>query len=112
MRFFGHRRASNGNIESICLDCCAVVGNFKTEDEMLDGERSHSCQSDSLAATLSTDTKTPILCPICWDQSIERIQGIVLSARPIGGQDLSQVSLYRCRQQHLFALFEQPAGWA
>ena len=55
--------------------------------------------------------ETPIVCPVCWYHAVERVEGIVLSARPIGGHDLSQVSVYRCAHWHLFALFNQPKAW-
>jgi len=53
----------------------------------------------------------PIVCPICWDHAVERIDGIVLTARAMGGRDLSQVKIYRCSAWHLFALFQQPKAW-
>jgi hypothetical protein len=49
----------------------------------------------------------PIVCPICWDHAVERIEGIVLSSRTVGGRDLSQVLIYRCTCWHVFALFSQ-----
>lgn len=52
-----------------------------------------------------------IVCLVCWDHAVERIEGIVLSARSIGGRDLSEVTIYRCSHWHLFALFYQPADW-
>ena len=52
-----------------------------------------------------------LVCPICWDhQGIEQVKDIVLSARPIGGRDLSQVSVYRCARWHLFAVFQRPSA--
>jgi hypothetical protein len=49
----------------------------------------------------------PIVCPICWDHALEKIEGIHLSARSISEHDISRVSMYRCCHWHLFALFEQ-----
>jgi hypothetical protein len=54
-----------------------------------------------LAATL--------VCPICWShEGVETVEGIVLSAKAMGGRDLSGVSVYRCPRWHLFAVFNQP----
>jgi hypothetical protein len=58
-----------------------------------------------------TAIEVPIICPVCWSHDVERIEGIALSARSVGGRDLSQVSMYRCIHWHLFALFYQPAEW-
>ena len=53
-----------------------------------------------------------LVCPICWDhEGVELVKDIVLSARPIGGRDLSQVSVYRCAHWHLFSVFHQPNAW-
>jgi hypothetical protein len=49
----------------------------------------------------------PIVCPICWDHALERIEGVHLSARTVIEHDISRVSLYRCSHWHLFALFHQ-----
>lgn len=56
----------------------------------------------------TTPVDVPFVCPICWDHAIEQIEGIVLSAKSVGGRDLSRVSIYRCGHWHLFALFNQP----
>lgn len=56
-----------------------------------------------------TPIEAPIVCPVCWDHAVERIEGIVLSARSVDGRNLSQVSIYRCTHWHVFALFNQPA---
>ena len=53
----------------------------------------------------------PIVCPVCWDHTVEAVEGIVLSAKAMGGSDLGQVSIYRCAQWHVFALFNQPKAW-
>jgi hypothetical protein len=53
----------------------------------------------------------PIACPICLDHTIEQAKGIVLSASPIGGREISKVSVYRCSHWHLFATFDQPVDW-
>ena len=60
---------------------------------------------------LKAPLEVPIICPVCWTHDVERIEGMVLSARSVGGGDLSQVSMYRCIHWHLFALFYQPAEW-
>jgi hypothetical protein len=53
----------------------------------------------------------PIACPLCLDHTVEQVEGIVLSAQPIGGREISKVSVYRCSFWHLFAVFEQPTAW-
>ena len=60
---------------------------------------------------LPAPDEAPIVCPVCWDHAVERVEGIVLSAKTMGGHDLSQVSVYRCAQWRLFALFNQPKAW-
>ena len=60
----------------------------------------------------SKTVEAPLVCPVCCDHDIERIEGIVLSASATGGRNLSQVSMYRCSHWHLFALVYQPAEWA
>ena len=59
----------------------------------------------------TTPIEAPLSCPVCCDHAIEQIKGIVLSARAMGGRDLTQVTMYRCSHWHLFALFYQPADW-
>jgi len=49
----------------------------------------------------------PIVCPICWDHALERIEGIRLSTRTVDEHAIGKVSLYRCSHWHLFALFER-----
>ncbi len=79
---------------------------------MLDSEREHFCQPDSPQATdVCKKAEVPFCCPICCDHTIERVEGIVLSARAMGGRDLSEVSIYRCARWHLFATFKQPKAW-
>jgi hypothetical protein len=51
----------------------------------------------------------PIVCPICWDHSLEKIDGIHLSARTVTEHDISRVFLYRCSNWHMFALFHPDA---
>jgi len=55
--------------------------------------------------------QVPIACPVCVDHAIEKAEGISLSASPIGGREISKVSVYRCSRSHLFALFDQPVKW-
>ena len=75
-------------------------------------EREDAMQGSKQPVKISdTPVDVPIVCPICWDHAVERVEGIVLSARQSGGRDLSQVSIYRCAHWHLFALFYQPAEW-
>jgi CRP-like cAMP-binding protein len=49
----------------------------------------------------------PIACPICWDQNIEKLEGVALSASTTGGRSVGGALVYRCRHWHLFALFRQ-----
>ena len=55
----------------------------------------------------STLAPGPIVCPVCWDHALERIDGIHLTARTIMEQDISRVQLFRCSHWHVFALFDQ-----
>jgi hypothetical protein len=59
----------------------------------------------------NTPAEAPLVCPVCCDHEIERIEGIVLSAGATGGRELNQVSVYRCSHWHLFALIYSPAEW-
>ena len=67
--------------------------------------------SSNLAKSPPSPTETPVVCPVCWDHSVERVEGVKLTARSMGGGDLSQVIVYRCAHWHLFALFQQPKAW-
>jgi hypothetical protein len=58
-----------------------------------------------------TQVEVPIVCPICWGHDVVRLDGIQLSAAPMGGRALSEVSVYHCDHWHLLALFNQPATW-
>jgi hypothetical protein len=50
----------------------------------------------------------PIVCPICWDHALEKLEGIRLSARTFAEQPfISRVLVYRCSSWHVFAVFEQ-----
>jgi CRP-like cAMP-binding protein len=49
----------------------------------------------------------PIICPVCLDHAIEKVEGIELSASNVGGKKVGGASLYRCSHWHLFALFKQ-----
>ena len=49
----------------------------------------------------------PIVCPICWDHALEKLEGIRLSARTFAEQRfISRVLVYRCSSWHVFAVFE------
>jgi hypothetical protein len=67
----------------------------------------HQTQETSENETASRFTCGPIVCPICWDHALEKIEGIHLSARTVFEHDISRVFLYCCSQWHLFALFQQ-----
>ena len=49
----------------------------------------------------------PIVCPLCWDHALERIEGLRLTARTVAEHDVRRVLMYRCSRWHVFALFEQ-----
>jgi hypothetical protein len=50
----------------------------------------------------------PIVCPVCWDHALEKLEGVRLSARTFAEQPfISRVHVYRCSHWHIFALFEQ-----
>ena len=49
----------------------------------------------------------PIVCPVCWDHALERIDGLHLTARTIEERRVSRVLMYRCSHWHVFAVFEQ-----
>jgi hypothetical protein len=65
-------------------------------------------QSDQTVPSAEATTLL-LVCPICWShEGVEQVTDIVLSARAMGGRDLSQVSAYRCPRWHLFVLLNQP----
>jgi hypothetical protein len=49
----------------------------------------------------------PIVCPVCWDHAVERIEGVTVSADNLNGKQISGVNLYHCSYWHAFAVFEQ-----
>ena len=50
----------------------------------------------------------PIVCPICWDHALEKLEGVRLSARSFAEQPfVNRVIVYRCSLWHVFAVFEQ-----
>jgi hypothetical protein len=51
---------------------------------------------------------TPIVCPVCWDHAVERVEGIKLSANNADGRNVGGANIFRCGQWHLFAVFERP----
>ena len=54
-----------------------------------------------------TAADVPIVCPLCWDHAIERVDGVNLSANNVAGKNVGGASIYRCSHWHMFALFEQ-----
>lgn len=49
----------------------------------------------------------PIVCPICWDHALEKLEGIRLSAKSLAEQPfVNRVIVYRCSSWHVFAVFE------
>ncbi len=55
--------------------------------------------------------ESPIVCPVCWDHAVEKVEGITLSASNASGKIVGGASIYRCSHWHLFALFEQFTVW-
>jgi len=53
----------------------------------------------------------PIVCPVCWDRAIERVDGVRLSASNEQGRNIGRAAIYRCSRWHIFALFEQLMTW-
>jgi hypothetical protein len=50
----------------------------------------------------------PIVCPICWDHALEKLEGVRLSARTYAEQPfINRALVYRCSSWHIFAVFEQ-----
>ena len=49
----------------------------------------------------------PIVCPLCWDHVVERIEGVTLSANNMGGRAVTGALIYHCSQWHIFAVFER-----
>jgi hypothetical protein len=58
-----------------------------------------------------TSPLIPMVCPVCLDHVIDKAEGVALSASPIGGRGITGVSVYKCSNQHLFAIFDQPDTW-
>jgi len=54
-------------------------------------------------------TDTPIVCPVCWDHAVERVEDVRLSAHTKDGRNVGGAFVYRCSHWHLFALFNQPS---
>jgi hypothetical protein len=55
--------------------------------------------------------EAPIVCPVCWDHAIERVEGVHLSASNADGKNVGGASVFRCSRWHMFALFEQLITW-
>jgi hypothetical protein len=47
--FFPHRRNSDGSLTSICLTCCATVASHKTEEELVELDKKHICETTMLS---------------------------------------------------------------
>lgn len=52
-------------------------------------------------------TETAIVCPVCWDHAVERIEALRLSANTNEGRAVGGAFVYPCSQWHVFALFDQ-----
>jgi hypothetical protein len=48
-QFFPHRRNRNGSYDSICLTCFATVGSARTQEELVEIDRAHVCESSRVA---------------------------------------------------------------
>jgi hypothetical protein len=52
-----------------------------------------------------------IICPVCWDHAVEPVPDAQLfSLRASEPRLLTAVTVYRCRQWHIFAIFELKAA--
>jgi hypothetical protein len=58
------------------------------------------------AETLEALERGPLVCPVCWDHGVERIEGVTLSADNLRGKPISGALLYHCSHWHIFAVFE------
>jgi hypothetical protein len=45
--FFPHRRNPDGSFTSICLSCCEPVASHKTEEELVELDKKHECDTAS-----------------------------------------------------------------
>ncbi len=52
----------------------------------------------------------PIVCPVCWDHGVERIEGVELTANHTDGKAISGAVIYHCQHWHIFAMFQQRIG--
>jgi hypothetical protein len=43
--FFPHRRNRDGSYDSICLTCLATVGSAGTQEELVQCDKEHVCES-------------------------------------------------------------------
>ena len=49
----------------------------------------------------------PLVCPVCWDHSIEKIEGVALTASTLEDRPVSGAQLYHCTRWHVFAIFDR-----
>ena len=49
----------------------------------------------------------PLVCPVCWDHGIEKIEGVTLTASTLLNRPISGAVVYHCNRWHIFAVFEQ-----
>lgn len=47
--FFPHRRNPDGSLTSICLTCCSTVASHKTEEELVELDKKHICETAILS---------------------------------------------------------------
>jgi hypothetical protein len=53
-----------------------------------------------------------LMCPVCWDRAIVRIDGVQLVvAQPQEQHHISQASIYHCSKWHYFAVFHQEVSF-
>jgi len=59
--FFPHRRNPDGSLTSICLTCCAIVASHKTEEELVELDKKHICETTLSQNKASSVEPKPIL---------------------------------------------------
>ena len=58
--FFPHRRNPDGSFTSICLTCCSTVASHKTEEELVELDRKHICETAiNRDKRVATEMRTP-----------------------------------------------------
>ncbi len=47
------------------------------------------------------------MCPVCWDDGVEKIEGVTLTASTLTDRPASGALVYRYNRWHIFAVFER-----